>query len=41
MRIDRYKIGDCIQKSWDIVKPVKEDNRERLNKMGPAPDCGI
>lgn len=26
---------------WENIKPVEENNRERLNKMGPAPQGGI
>lgn len=26
---------------WKNIKPVEENNRERLNKMGPAPQGGI
>lgn len=27
--------------SWKNIKPEEENNRERLNKMGPAPEGGV
>lgn len=35
------KKGVEAESSGEDVEPVEEDNRERLNKMGPAPESGV